>query len=184
MKKVVVSFLGKDGPGIVHAVANLLTGAECNISEVSQTILRNEFAAIFIADMPECCTVESLQQALEKGLAAERIDLNVTARIHDSQEWDAEDPQSFVVSVDGSDQPGIVAAISGVLAQFNINIANMKAVIPAKEPEERALVVYEVLVPASVELPALRDALSAKADEFSLRVSIQHRDIFEATHRV
>ena len=184
MKKVVVSFLGKDGPGVVHAVASLLTGLECNINEVSQTILHSEFAAIVIAEMPDGCTIELLQDELVKGLAERQIDLSVTVRLYDGTSWSAEDPQSFVVSVDGPDQQGLVAAISGILGEHNVNIANLKAIVPADQPDGNALIVFEVIVPGAVELSALRGALNAKAEELSLRVSVQHRDIFEAVHRV
>ena len=184
MKKVVVSFLGKDGPGVVHAVSSLLTGLECNINEVSQTILHSEFAAIVIAEMPDGCTIDALQGELVKGLAERQIDLSVTARLYDGTSWSAEDPQSFVVSVDGPDQHGLVAAISGILGEHNVNIANLKAIVPVDQPDGNALIVFEVIVPGSVELSALRGALNAKADELSLRVSVQHRDIFEAVHRV
>lgn len=184
MKKVVVSFLGKDGPGVVHAVASLLTGLECNINEVSQTILHSEFAAIVIAEMPDGCTIDALQDALVKGLAERQIDLSVTARLYDGRSWSAENPQSFVVTVDGPDQRGLVAAISGILGEHNVNIANLKAIVPEDQPDGYALIVFEVIVPGSVELSALRGALNAKAEELSLRVSVQHRDIFEAVHRV
>lgn len=184
MKKVVVSFLGKDGPGVVHAVSSLLTGLQCNINELSQTILHSEFAAIVIAEMPDEYTVEALQESLVKGLSKRQIDLSVTARLYDGRSWSAKNPQPFVVSVDGPDQKGLVAAISGILGEFNVNIANLKAIVPKDQPDGHALIVFEVTVPGSVELAALRGALNAKADELSLRVSVQHRDIFEAVHRV
>ena len=184
MKKVVVSFLGQDGPGVVYAISSLLTELDCNILELSQTILHSEFAAIVIAEMNDECTVEALQKALEKGLVEKKVDLNVIVRLYDGNEWVAENPESFVVTVDGPDQKGLVAAISGILGQNNVNISNLKAIIPPEELNGRALLVYEVTVPESVELTVLRSALEAKAEELSLRISLQHRDIFEAVHRV
>ncbi|MCG8532196.1 MAG: ACT domain-containing protein [Desulfovibrionales bacterium] len=184
MKKVVVSFLGQDGPGVVCAVASLLTELDCNILELSQTILHSEFAAIVIAEMDDEGTVEALQKDLEKGLVDKNVDLNVIVRMYDGNCWNAENPEPFVVSVDGPDQKGLVAAIAGILGKYNVNISNMKAIIPPEEEHGRALLVYEVTVPASVELAALRSTLEAKAEELSLRISLQHRDIFEAVHRV
>ena len=48
MKKLTISFLGRDCPGIVSAVSQILGQTGCNIIEVTQTILCGEFAAIFI----------------------------------------------------------------------------------------------------------------------------------------
>ena len=184
MKKVVVSFLGKDGPGVVHAVSSLLTELNCDIHEVSQTILHSEFAAIVIAQMPDGCTVENLQKKLEKGLAERQVDLSVTARLYDGRSWSAEDPQPFVVTVDGPDQQGLISSITGVLSEYNVNIANLKAIVPEDQPDGHALIVFEVTVPGAVEIAALRNDLDKVAEQLSVRVSLQHRDIFEAVHRV
>lgn len=48
----------------------------------------------------------------------------------------------------------------------------------------RALQVFEVSLPLSIDRSALRRTLEDKAGEMGLRVSMQHRDIFEAVHRV
>ena len=53
MKKLTISFLGRDCPGIVSAVSQILGQTGCNIIEVTQTILCGEFAAIFIVQAPE-----------------------------------------------------------------------------------------------------------------------------------
>lgn len=39
MKKLTISFLGRDCPGIVSAVSQILGQTGCNIIEVTQTIL-------------------------------------------------------------------------------------------------------------------------------------------------
>jgi glycine cleavage system transcriptional repressor len=53
MKKMIISVLGKDRPGIIAAVTRILYELDCNIENVSQTILQNEFSGIFIAGVPK-----------------------------------------------------------------------------------------------------------------------------------
>ena len=53
VSKIVVSVIGLDCPGVVYAVSSTLSALECNIEEVSQTILKNQFAAIFVANKQE-----------------------------------------------------------------------------------------------------------------------------------
>jgi glycine cleavage system transcriptional repressor len=53
MNKAILSILGRDRPGIVAAVSRALTDRNCNIENVSQTMLQKEFAGIFIVTMPE-----------------------------------------------------------------------------------------------------------------------------------
>lgn len=184
MYKVVVSFLGRDCPGIVHAVSSLMTELDCNIDEVSQTILHSEFAAILIVDVPDTLPLEALHVKLEAGLVARNVDLNVTARRFDGVVWDDGATEPFVVSVDGPDRPGLIAGITGVFASFKVNIENLKAVMPGGDNDGQALIVYEVAVPVGVDPAALRKELNAAAAVLGVRVSMQHRDIFEAVHRV
>ena len=59
MSKIVVSVIGLDCPGVVYAVSSTLSALECNIEEVSQTILKNQFAAIFVANKQESLDIIS-----------------------------------------------------------------------------------------------------------------------------
>jgi len=52
MKKMIISVLGKDRPGIIAAVTRILFEQDCNIENVSQTILQNEFSGSFIVGVP------------------------------------------------------------------------------------------------------------------------------------
>ena len=74
-------------------------------------------------------------------------------------------------------------------AENKVNIENMKALmpdVPEDQPESRrrALQVFEISLPLSIDRTALRRTLEDKARDMGLRVSMQHRDIFEAVHRV
>ena len=64
MSKIVVSVIGLDCPGVVYAVSSTLSALECNIEEVSQTILKNQFAAIFVANK---------QESLDNGKSVSRV---------------------------------------------------------------------------------------------------------------
>ena len=177
------SFLGRDHPGVVAVISRLLEENGCNIAEVTQTILSGEFAAIFVvtAPMPDA---ESLRAALAAGLAAADVDLSVLVRPAVSGQWGADFTcEPFVVTADGPDRPGLIAGMSRVFARHGVNIESLKAILGEGGPN-RALFVFEVMVPAQVDLGRLRRELACEAQSRELRVSVQHRDIFEAVHRV
>jgi glycine cleavage system transcriptional repressor len=44
--------------------------------------------------------------------------------------------------------------------------------------------IYEVDIPATIDQSAFRQALRRRAEDLGLELSLQHRDIFEAIHRV
>ena len=68
MKKVVISVLGQDQPGIIAAVSGILFAEGCNIENVDQTILQSEFSGIFIAGIPVERNYADLHKRLLEGL--------------------------------------------------------------------------------------------------------------------
>ncbi len=184
MHSLVISFLGRDCPGIVAAVSSLLEEAQCDIVAVSQTISNGEFAAVFTVLAPESCTVELLHEHMEKGLLARQVDLSVIVRPANTQAWCAKVPSApFVVTAHGPNSVGLMAGLSGVFAKHGVNIENLKAIMH-ESGENNALFVFEVMVPLNADAALLRQELQEEGKKFSLRVSVQHRDIFEAIHRI
>ena len=169
VSKIVVSVIGLDCPGVVYAVSSTLSALECNIEEVSQTILKNQFAAIFVANK---------QESLDNGT----IHTQLSKAIEEGDTSGSAESEPFVVTVDGEDRFEIIAAFSKIFADQKVNIENLKALMP--EEEKRALLVFEISLPMEIDRNALRRTLKDKARTLGLQLSMQHRDIFEALHRV
>lgn len=183
MQKFTASFLGRDCPGVVATVSRILEESGCNIEEVTQTILSGEFAAIFVVAAPEA-DAESLRAKLSAGLAAAKVDLSVLVRPAIKGQWGTDlHCEPFVVTADGPDKPGLIAAMSRVFARHGVNIESLKAIL-GEGGANHALFVFEVMVPDSVDMGRLRRELDCEGQTRDLRVSVQHRDIFEAVHRV
>lgn len=184
MKKTIISVLGKDRPGIIAAVTRILFEADCNIENVSQTILQNEFSGIFIASVPAALSAESLHQKLDHGLAP--MGLHVYEKpIQDPDGTPADVPsEPFVVTTKGPDRKGLVAAITAILAAHRVNVTNLQAVFKGGDDPNANIMIYEVDVPVDTDQQALRRELREKAAELTLDISIQHKLIFEAINRI
>lgn len=136
------------------------------------------------ARAPVPLDAESLRQALEDGLARAGVDLSVLVRPAVLEQWGAGLAcEPFVVTVDGPDRPGLIGSMSRIFGRHGVNIENLKAIL-GEGGEGHALFVFEVMVPESVDLGRLRRELALEATRLNLRVSVQHRNIFEAIHRV
>ncbi len=184
MQKYTTSFLGRDCPGVVAAISRLFGEAGCNIEAMSQTMLCGEFAAIFVVGAPESLTLDGLHDFLVAGLARAQVDLSVLVRPAIGAQWGENLVcEPFVVTVDGPDGPGLIGSMSRVFARHSVNIENLTAIL-GEERNGQALFVFEVMVPDSADLGRLRRELDCEAQKLNLRVSVQHRDIFEAVHRV
>ena len=181
---IVISVIGRDCPGVVYAISSALSKEKCNIEELSQTILKGQFASIFIISAPEGVTEEDIQRVVSLNLESRNMDLTVAARTFEPDTFcSTEETEPFVVTVNGSDQPEIIAMISSIFAEQKVNIENLKA-IRVDESSNECVLVFEVALPLSINRNAFRQMLQAKARNVGLAISIQHENIFEAIHRV
>jgi len=179
----VVSALGTDQPGVVAALCQALTQSDCNISEMTQSNLHNQFASLFIIEKPTTLENAVLQERLCRTLRD--ANLNVEARVWSPGTPDKEAKptatEPFVVSVYGADRNDIVGTFASLFAAERINIEDLRALQP--ETGE-FMIVYEVLIPVESDVAAIHARLIAKAKSMGLTLTLQHRDIFEAIHRV
>ncbi len=183
MKKFMITVLGQDRPGIIAAVTKVLYEHDYNIEEVSQTILQNQFSCFFIVRGPERMSGAQLVKSLEEGTTYNLFfsvrEFEKQANIEQKQAC-----ESYVITTRGPDRKGLVAGITAVFAAFGVNVAQLRAVFLGGDEPGNNTMIYEVDIPVSVDLKELRRALSERARELNLEISIQHRNIFEAMNRV
>lgn len=184
MQKLSISFLGRDCPGIVANVSQTLGDNRCNITQLTQSILGGEFAAIFIVEAPDETTIDQLRDNLEKELRGQSHDISVLVRHAADGCWEnSRHCEPYVVTTDGPDGPGLIAAMARVFSRHGINIESLKAVL-GHGSKNHALFVFEVKVPDEEDLGRLRREIQSAGRMKNLSVSMQHRDIFEAMHRI
>ena len=184
MNQVIVSVLGHDRPGIVATVTSVLFEFNCNIENVSQTILKTEFAGSFIISMPPDLTQEELRQALNAGLAAMNMHIHIESVSKQKTELASSKTEPFVITTRGPDRKGLVAGISAIIARYGVNITNLQAVFKGGDDPGSNIMIYEVDIPVDIDRQDFHQALRAKAESMALSISIQHRNIFETINRI
>jgi len=183
MNKVVISVLGHDRPGIIARVTAAISEKDGNIENVSQTIVQSEFSGLFIASFPSNNQTESLQAYFQDQVA----DMGLKAYVESlkaSKPVATVPSQPFVITTQGPDRKGLVAAMTSVIASFNVNVTNLQAVFKGGDDPSQNIMIYEVDVPLDTSKQVLDVALREKAEELGLDISIQHRHIFEAINRI
>ncbi|MBO5364605.1 MAG: ACT domain-containing protein [Clostridia bacterium] len=86
-----------------------------------------------------------------------------------------------VVTVMGSDKPGIIAGTSTLLANNKVNILDITQTIV------RGIFTMVMLVDienSKMELADLSESLKALGTELGVEIRIQHEDIFNSMHRI
>ncbi len=161
---------GKDRPGVVSAVTQILFEDGCNIEESRMTRLGSEFAMLALLATPKGLAQKSLEASLKRlrsrlGIAAELKPLTpaeaALARPKGAR---------YHVMVRGKDRPGIVYQLSTLLASMGVNIADAAAKLdlaPAGGPA-----VVNVFL--DVELPRKLSAqeLKTKLDDYGQTIGL------------
>lgn len=92
-----------------------------------------------------------------------------------------EESNRAIITVLGRDQIGIIAWVSGRLAEYQVNILDISQTI-VKDFFTMIMVVD--LEPATLELNELARTLDREGNEKGLQVKVQHEDIFTFMHRI
>src|SRR5688572_20647959 len=167
--------LGADRPGIVAAVTGVLLEEGCNLKDCSMTVLSKHFAMMMLVEGPD----DLEASALESALAGAEADFDLTVAVRPLGEGAMlfVEGEPYIVSVYGSDHPGIVHQVATVLADHSVNITDVNTRVLG---EEEGVPVYamllEVTLPRSLDPEALDNRIQAVAKELGLDASLHPAD--------
>lgn len=177
MKKwFALSAIGRDRPGIVADLAELIYECDCNLEDSSMTILGSEFAVLLLltgegADVETRLSSACKRLEWEKRLTVFFRPLEGEPISYRSQEH----ATPFELQVVGVDKAGIVANVARCLADHRINIAQM-ATQSRPEPETGTPIFTMRItmdVPSAVDLKVLRQRLEAIANQLHVELTLR-----------
>jgi glycine cleavage system transcriptional repressor len=180
-----VSVMGHDRPGIVAGVAKVLFENACNIEALSQTVVMGQFAMVVVAAPLKGSDVARLHTDLEA--LAQAIDLEIHIRTLTPDEklpFPAAETEHFVITVRGADRPGLVAAITAILAEQGINITRLGAEVVPLDQQLDYIQIYEVDIPKQLDFALVQKALQEGGKEIGVTVDMQHWNIFRAINQI
>jgi glycine cleavage system transcriptional repressor len=166
--------LGADRPGIVAAVTGVLFHKGCNLKDCSMTILSRHFAMMLFVEGPDDLQAASLEAALA-GAEAE-YDLTVSVRELGEGASLVVEGEPYIVSVYGSDHPGIVYRIASVLADCSVNITDVNTRTIGQEDEPVYAMLLEVTLPRSLDPADLDARIQVVAKDIGVDASLHPAD--------
>lgn len=184
MNKLIITVLGKDRPGIIALVSTILYEQNCNLENVNQMILQDQFAGFFFVEPPLEITAGQLAQTFLERTADTGLTIHVSPQGKNGNTPEETPSDIFLITTIGPDQKGLVARFSSIIARFNANIINLKAVFKGGSDPNVNVMSYQVSISPSIDSPALFAALRAKAGELNLDIRIQHKNIFDAINKI
>ena len=153
---VVVTAVGRDGPGIVAALAKVVLDLGGNLDDATMTRLHGAFAAMVAARLPAGVAEDEVRDALKPIADARKLTVTVQA-VPDTH---SEMPPDTLLTVYGADRPGIVYGVTSRLAERGVNITDMDTRL-AGTPDAPVYVMLLEVVAGDADLAGERDALKA-----------------------
>lgn len=172
MQHFALTIIGRDRPGIVSQVTEILYRLGCNIADSSCSILGGQFAMILIISHPDFSSRESFGQAFapleESGLSVFLRTLKPGGERHPEMQGEV-----CLISVYGSDKPGIVYQVARELGDRGINITDLNTKLVGSEQRPVYVMMLEAVLPEEVSIDALALVLQELRDRLKVDISVR-----------
>ena len=166
--------VGADRPGIGAAVTGVLFGMGCNLKDCSMTVLSRHFAMVMEVEGPDDLAPETLEAELARSEGC--AELSVDVRLAGERASVVVEGDPYIVSVYGSDHPGIVHRISTLLADNSVNIIDVNTRVIGENDEPVYAMLLEVILPRGLDPAELDGALQAAAAAVGVEASLHPAD--------
>jgi glycine cleavage system transcriptional repressor len=163
-----VTVIGHDRPGIIADVTAVLAALGGNLEDTTMTLLRGHFAMTLIV----ACRRSAAE--VDAALRPVTADSGLMVSVRDvPPEASVASGLPYLLTVHGADRPGIVSAVTRVCADVDANITDLAT----RLSDDLYLLIAEVDVPASVDIEALSERLSAVGRELGVEASLRPAEV-------
>jgi len=168
-----LSISGHDRAGIVRDVSEALLHLNANIEDSSMTALRGRFTMMLIVELAEGSSIGELKASLAE--LEQRTGLNVQSQpMTDEEAHQIPAEPDCVITVSGADQPGIVFAVTDVLAANGGSIVDVSTRSRSSEHGDVYMMALEAVTGGKAD--QLRQALAPVADKLGVEVEVHELD--------
>ena len=172
MSHFALTIIGRDRPGIVSQVTEILYRLGCNIADSSCSILGGQFAMILIISHPACTDRESFGDAFapleESGLSVFLRTLKPGGEKHPKMEGEI-----CMISVYGSDKPGIVYRVTRELGERGVNITDLNTKLVGSEARPVYVMMIEAVLPPGLSEEEIAGIMDGLKEEMQVDISVR-----------
>ena len=167
---LVLTVIGKDRPGLVEVLADLIATHQGNWEESRMARLAGHFAGVVQIRLPEEQAegfLAAIPTLTDQGLSVSVVDTD----------WnlvEVDHRHAIQLELVGQDRPGIVRDISSTLASLGVSVQDLRTVIESAsmsgEPMFRAEA--ELVLPDQTRFDQIRTALEQLADDIMVDITL------------
>jgi len=168
-----VTVLSKDRPGIVADITEVLFRLGCNIEDSSCTMLGGDFAIILIVSHLRPFTKARLVDEFKTLHEQTGLTTHVRSLSEDEICPVKEEGELCLVSVYGSDQPGIVYRVTRALADRRVNITDLNTRLIGTKEEPVYVLMLEAILPAGMTVDDAALLLENLKKELKVEIGVR-----------
>ena len=175
--------MSRDRVGIIYEVSKAISELDGNIADMRQSVLCGYFTMILLASFPENVSQRAIQRKLSE------VDSHSETPIDAAVELVSQDPAStaapipenaYVLTATGNDKIGFVATVTSFCARHHINILDLSTTVSSGA----YVMILIVDLSRGSSVAEVRRDLNLFAQEYDLKVVLQHYDIFRAVNEI
>ncbi|MGL4173100.1 MAG: glycine cleavage system protein R [Actinomycetota bacterium] len=172
-KLLAVTVLGQDRPGIVADTTAALAGLSGNLEDSTMTLLRGHFAMVVLVRVS--ASIAEVRESLSELAVDGRLSVDVRA-VPGKPPWGhASAGVTYLLRVYGADRPGIVTALTRIIADAGGSITDLTT----RLRDDLYVLLAELILPEQVNPAEIADALHVRADALGIEVTMGPLDLDE-----
>jgi glycine cleavage system transcriptional repressor len=177
MKKyVLLAASGKDRPGIVAAVTKVVFELQGNIEDATMTRLGGEFTMMLVVALPG----SQIPSQLSRTLRPYEKKLGLHFNVQPLTPAQARNPKRieprFLISVYGTDKPGIVHHVAQTLADHGVSITDLNTRVLQRRGAPVYVMLLEIQIRDKTDMDDIRSELDTLRQKLDVEISLQDLD--------
>jgi glycine cleavage system transcriptional repressor len=172
MQHFALTIIGRDRPGIVSQVTEILYQGGFNIADSSCSILGGQFSMILIISNPEISSKEEFSETFspleEQNLSVYIRTLKPGGEIRSNLEGEL-----CMISVYGADKPGIVYQVAKELGDRSINITDLNTKLVGDKQNPVYVMMLEAMLPENTEIEEVESWMKELKQKLQVDISVR-----------
>ncbi len=172
-QKFIMTAFGKDLPGVVADVTEMLYEHGCNLEDSTMTRLEDEFTMIFLCSGQS----EGLEANLTKACRRLEREKGISVFLRSVEGPTSQQKRGVsvhTIHVQGIDHAGIVYRVSQYLAQHQVNISDLQSKLSHSPGTGTAMYTIEmhVEIPNAAPLEDIKAGLNSIGEELQVDIAL------------
>lgn len=180
-KHIVISVLSKDRRGIISDISNVIFELNGDLADISQTILSGFFSMIVIAQFNSDISNQMILDKIHNLDSTTELSCIVRETSDPSVDLIESTPGDiYVVTAQGKNRTGLVAAMGTFFRDQNINIIEYTT----KLSDNTYSMILDIDIPNRISPDSINENLNIMSEDLGLKIIMQHKDLFKAVNEI